>query len=107
MARVYVLQVSHNTVDTTNIGISTGSYVDCPGNKESMQLAYPHVSKALAFIVTLFASSAEVFSTMKRIKSPITADTLDSLIRISIEVHDWDPSAAHKLWEGMGNTTKQ
>ena len=75
-----------------------------------MQLAYPHVSKALAFIVTLFASSAEVFSTMKRIKSPITADTLDSLIRISMtneEVHDWDPSAAHKLWEGMGNTTKQ
>ncbi len=78
-----------------------------------MELVYPLVSKALAFVVTLPASSAEVervFSTMKRIKSPIrnriTTDTLDSLIRISMtneEVHDWDPTAALKLWEGMGN----
>ena len=69
-----------------------------------MAVAYPLVSRILARIAVLPASSAQVerlFSAMKRVKSAqrnrLKAKTLDHLLRISIEgptVQAWDPYPA-------------
>ena len=72
--------------------ISAMQAMHSPDNKETMIAAYPLISDILARISTLPGSSAEVervFSTMKRIKSPLrnrlsTTTTLDNLIRISM-----------------------
>ena len=83
-----------------------------PSNKETMAVAYLLIS-VLARIAVLPASSAEVeevFSAMKKIKTPVRnrlkTGTLDHLLRISIEgpeVRDWDPLPALKKWESLGN----
>ncbi len=58
-----------------------------PSNKETMAVAYPLISDILARIAVLPASSVEVervFSTMKRIKTPVrnrlTTGTIDHLL---------------------------
>ena len=82
-----------------------------------MTAAYPLISDILARISTLPGSSAEaerVFSTMKRIKSPLrnrlNTSTLDNLIRISMvgpELEDWDPIPSMQIWQSCGNRKLQ
>ena len=83
-----------------------------PDMKDTMGAAYPLISDILARISVLPGSSAEaerVFSTMKRIKTPIRnrlkTTTLDNLIRIAMTgppLSDWDPVPSLRKWEAMG-----
>ena len=83
-----------------------------PDMKDTTGAAYPLISDILARISVLPGSSAEaerVFSTMKRIKTPIRnrlkTTTLDNLIRIAMTgppLSDWDPVPSLRKWEAMG-----
>ena len=78
-----------------------------------MKCAYPLISDLLARISVLPATSADVervFSTLKRMKTPIrnrlTTSTLDSVICISIDglpIEDWNPTSALRQCEHKGN----
>ena len=85
-----------------------------------MVAAYPLISDIVSRISVLPGSSAEVervFSTMKRIKTPIRnrlkTSMLDNLIHISMtgpSFTQWDPIPSLRKWEAMGNrkiTTSQ
>lgn len=83
-----------------------------PDVKDNMIVAYPLISDILARISVLPGSSAEaerVFSTMKRIKTPIRnrlkTSTVDNLVRISMvgpSISEWDPIPSLRKWERMG-----
>ena len=85
-----------------------------PDVKDTVGAAYPLISDILARISVLPGSSAEaerVFSTMKRIKTPIRnrlkTTTLDNLIRIAMTgppLSDWDPGSIPKEMGSNGKT---
>ena len=83
-----------------------------PDVKDTMVAAYPIISNILARISVLPGSSAEVetvFSTMKRIKTPIgnrlKTSMLDNLICISMTSPSYSvgPYPSLRKWEAMGN----
>lgn len=104
--RSFVKRLSNSTVEAAMHAMHE------PGTKDSMCAAYPLISDILARISVLPGSSAEaerVFSTMKRIKTPIRnrlkTTTLDHLIRIAMTgppLSDWDPVPSLRKWEAMG-----
>lgn len=83
-----------------------------PG-QTSVREAYPHISHLLARFVVLPASSASVervFSTLKRIKTPLRnrlkIDTMDSLIQASMNgpsITDFQPIPVALKWKSCGN----
>ena len=81
---------SYKSLATTLAPQSLAAAVGCmwsPADRERVTTAYPLISKRLARITVLPASSAEVesvFSAMKRIKTPsrncLKTNTLDTLL---------------------------